>query len=236
MGEKGLIGDPGRPRPFSVNLCYNVIMRQSNHCIRKKPKSMDKNERGVSRVHSTKRHPFQRNEQLKAPIGKEQIHRAKLPPHFVVGFIEGEGSFSVTIRRDEEYQRGVQVRPEFELELRADDQEILERLLVTIGCGKIYDCSYDRYGWYPHVKYKITNAKDLEECFFPFLDKYQLQGKKATVYKLFRQIVLMYRRKEHLTDEGFEKIVKLREIIRSLGKNIVRWKPLGYGKTVRPVV
>src|SRR3989344_6100926 len=146
----------------------------------------------VSRARSTDKRI---NKKLKNPIGKEQIRREKLNPHYVAGFVDGEGSFSISIGKDAEYRRGVQVRAEFEIELRADDQEILERILVTIGCGKIYDCSYDRYGWYPHVKYKITGAKDMIDYLFPFLDQYNLQAKKRGAYKLFKQIVLMYRKK-----------------------------------------
>jgi hypothetical protein len=41
---------------------------------------------GVSRARSTNRLPFQRNPKLRRPIGKEQIHQAKLNPHYVVGF------------------------------------------------------------------------------------------------------------------------------------------------------
>ena len=172
----------------------------------------------VSRAHSNDRKPFQRNLKLKAPIGKEQIRGEKLNPHYIMGFIDGEGSFAISIGKNAEYKRGVQVRAEFEIELRADDQRILERILLTIGCGKIYDCSYDRYGWYPHVKYKITGAKDMIDYLFPFLDQYNLQAKKRGSYKLFKQIVLMYRKKEHLTDKGYFKIVKLRDKMRLMGR------------------
>lgn len=159
-----------------------------------------------------------RSSRLRAPFGKESIRRKKLNPHYIVGFIDGEGSFSVSIGKHATLKRGYEVRPEFEIELRADDQVILERVLVTIGCGRIYDLSYDRYGWYPHVKYKINNNRDLVEYLFPFLDKYPLQAKKAEVYKFFKEIVLMVSRKEHLTDRGFKKIVKLRDEIRKRGK------------------
>ena len=72
---------------------------------------------------------------------------------------------------------------------------------------------------------------------FPFLDKYNLQAKKHEVYKLFKKIVLMYRKKEHLTDNGYAKIVKLRDKMRTMGKkHNSLGKPPGYGKTVRPVV
>src|SRR3990167_6818914 len=152
----------------------------------------------VSRAHSTNRLPFQRNLKLAEPMGKERIHRKKLDPNYIAGFVDGEGSFCVGISKHKTLRRGIEIHPLFEIELRADDREILERILVTIGCGKIYDCSYDRYGWQPHVKYKVGSTKDLEKFLFPFLDKYRLQAKKARVYKLFRKIVTMICNKKHL--------------------------------------
>ena len=120
------------------------------------------------------------------------------------------------------------MRPEFEIEVRADDREIIERLLVTIGCGRIYDCSYERYGWYPHVKYKVASTRDMEEILFPFLDKNPLQAKKAKAYVLFKDSVLAYRRKEHLSDTGFRKILKQRDKLRALGKKA---KTFGFAKS-----
>ncbi len=172
----------------------------------------------VSRVRSTKKADGRLNPKLKLPFGKERIQREKLNPHYVSGFIDGEGSFSVSIGRHKTLRRGFEIRPEFEIEIRKDDQEILERILITIGIGRIYDCSYDRYGWYPHAKYKITSIWDMNEYLFPFLDRYPLQAKKAKVYKLFKEIVMMVCSKEHLGDKGFKKIVKLRDKIRSMGK------------------
>jgi hypothetical protein len=174
--------------------------------------------REVSRVHSTQR-------KLKKPLGKERIYQKKLHPQYIAGFIDAEGSFSVSLGKNRTTRRGIEVRPEFEIELRADDQEILERLLVTIGCGKIYDCSYDRYGWYPHVKYKITSIKDINEYLFPFLDKTPLQAKKVKTYKLFREIIMIMLRKDHLTDKGYHRIEKLRNQIRQMGKKA---KTFGY--------
>lgn len=159
-----------------------------------------------------------RSSRLRAPFGKESIRRKKLNPHYVVGFIDGEGSLSVSIGTHKTLKRGLEVRPEFEIELRADDQEILERILITIGAGRIYDLSYARYGWYPHVKYKIGNPKDMRDYLFPFLDRYPLQAKKRAVYVRFKAIVEMYLRKEHLTDKGFKRIVKLRNEMRARGK------------------
>ena len=172
----------------------------------------------VSRVRSTSKVDLRLNPKLELPYGKEQIQREKLNPHYVSGFIDGEGSFSISIGKHKTLKRGFEIRPEFEIELRKDDQEILERILITIGAGRLYDCSYERYGWYPHVKFKIMSIWKMKEYLFPFLDAYPLQAKKAKSYVIFKEIVLMVCNKEHLSDVGFEKIVELRNELRALGK------------------
>lgn len=167
----------------------------------------------VRRVRSTNR---KRN--LMRPVRKEQIQRKALNPHYVIGFIDGEGSFSVSINHHKTLKSGIEIKPEFEIELRADDREILERIAVTIGTGIIYDCSYERYGWYPHTKYKISSTKEMANKLFPFLDRYHLQAKKRQNYLVFKKIVGMMLKKQHLTGSGLKKIRVLREQIRKLGK------------------
>lgn len=178
------------------------------------PKDMQE----VSRVRSTNKADKRRNPRCKEPIGKEQIDEETLDPHYVAGFIDGEGCFSISVGKHKTLKRGKEIRPEFEIELRADDREILERICLTIGTRRIYDLSYERYGWLPHVKYKIGGRKDMVKYLFPFLDKYPLQAKKKHAYKIFKQIVLMMERKEHLTDVGYSKILALRDKIRVNGK------------------
>ncbi|PIR86604.1 hypothetical protein COU13_00050 [Candidatus Kaiserbacteria bacterium CG10_big_fil_rev_8_21_14_0_10_43_70] len=178
--------------------------------------------REVSRVRSTKRESLEkrgrRNNVLQVPFGKERIDRKILPPTYVAGFIDGEGCFSVSVGKHKTLKRRSEIRPEFEIELRADDREILERICITIGAGRIYDLSYERYGWLPHVKYKIGGRKDMAQYLFPFLDKYPLQAKKRHDYRIFKEIVLMMERKEHLTDAGYHQILALRDQIRKEGK------------------
>lgn len=171
----------------------------------------------VCRAHSTKT-DLRRNNRLKSPYGKEQIQCKTLPPYYVSGFVDGEGSFCVNITQHQTLKRRIEVRPMFEIELRADDTAILEKIVATIGCGRIYDCAYDRYGWHPHVKLKVTKIADLLDFVIPFFDKYELQAKKKMVYQLFRKIVLLIRDKAHLTDVGYEQIIRLRDEMRSYGR------------------
>jgi len=163
----------------------------------------------VSRVHST----------LNLLKGKGQIRSMKkLHPQYIAGFIDGEGSFWVSIYRDETMKNKIFCRAEFSIELRADDREILERIQKTIGCGKIYHCNYERYGWYPHAKYKVSRLDEISEVLIPFLEKTPLQAKKAETFQYFKQIIRKRIKGEHLTKKGVEEIIKLQAKIRSLGK------------------
>ena len=142
-----------------------------------------------------------------------------LDPQYVVGFVDGEGCFCVSVSKHKTLKRRLDVRPEFEIEVRADDRPILERIQTTLGCGNIYYLNLDRYGWKSHAKYKVTNLKDFQEHIIPFFSRYELQAKKRKSFQIFRTVVEMVARKEHLTYAGFQKILKLRKQMNSY-KNI----------------
>jgi len=150
-----------------------------------------------------------------------------LNPNYVVGFVDGEGCFCISVSKHNTLKRKLEIRAEFEIELRIDDRPILERIQKTLDCGKIYQLNYPRYKWGPHVKLKVSNIKDLKEKIVPFFEKYPLQAKKAKTFKFFSQIVQMIYNKEHLTDKGYNKILELREQMRKTGKKT----PLTNGRT-----
>lgn len=167
----------------------------------------------VSRGHST---PISIGGRTK-PIKLEKLH-----PQYVVGFIDGEGCFYVSRSKHRTTRRRLDVRADFEMELRIDDEEILQRIHQTIGCGKIYYLKYQRYDWLPHVKLKIGSIKEICETLIPFIDKYPLQAKKAKVFRLFREAAMLIKDKQHLTDKGYRRIIKLREGIRAFSKKHYR--------------
>jgi hypothetical protein len=132
-----------------------------------------------------------------------------LNPHYVVGFVDGEGCFSITINQNG--NRLPEVRLIFEIELREDDLPILEKIQETLGCGRIYRLEYARYAkWRPHVKLKVSNFKDISEKVIPFFIKYPLQAKKSESFDKFCQVAEIIKHKEHLTKQGVERIRNLR--------------------------
>ena len=131
---------------------------------------------------------------------------------YVVGFVDGEGCFCVSISAHKTLRRKREVRPVFEIELREDDLDILKSIQRVLGCGTIYRLNYKRYAkWKPHVKLKVSRIDDLLTYVIPFFRDHPLQAKKRYSFKIFARIVEMVSRKEHLTDDGFNTIVELRK-------------------------
>ena len=101
-----------------------------------------------------------------------------LDPNYVVGFVDGEGCFAVTINKNGNLLE--EVRLLFEIELRADDEPILKEIQQTLGCGNIYRLKYERYEkWQPHVKLKVSNFSDIYQKIIPFFKTYPLQSKES---------------------------------------------------------
>lgn len=181
-----------------------------------------KQPRSISNNQST---PVKKSAEAVVPAHQKAQGRAelvKLNPHYIIGFIDGEGCFCVSASKHKTLKHHMEIRPQFEIELRIDDQKILERIQATLGCGNIYTLNYKRYDWAPHVKFKITRIRDLTEVIIPFIDTFPLQAKKSQVYALWRIIVRMVRNKEHLTPEGYIKSLQLRDQMRQFSKKHYR--------------
>ena len=137
----------------------------------------------------------------------------KLPPWYIVGFVEGEGCFAITISKHKTKRLKRDVRLIFEVELRGDDRKILERLQYTLGCGSLYDLKYERYGWKPHVKYAAKSHKDIFKFIIPFFKKHPLQGKKRKDFENFCQAAELVKEKRHLTEEGIKEFEEIRKFM-----------------------
>jgi len=172
----------------------------------------------VSRAHSTFTRQNSSKRNLSGQERKERIYSVKkLHPQYVAGFVDGEGSFWVSVALDKRNNK-IFPRAEFSIELRADDREILERIKATIGCGKLYKCNYERYGWYPHVKYKVSRFEEITNTLIPFFEKYPLQAKQAKRFFFFKKIIEKKEKGEHLTKKGVQDILKVQRKIRELVK------------------
>lgn len=134
-----------------------------------------------------------------------------LNPHYIVGFVDGEGCFAVTVNKNSD--RLPEVRLIFEIELREDDEPILHEIQKVLDCGRIYRLEYARYAnWRPHVKLKVSNFQDISTKIIPFFQRYPLQAKKCLQFDKFCQVAELIKTKDHLTAAGIERIRALRHM------------------------
>lgn len=127
-----------------------------------------------------------------------------LDPWFITGFIDAEGSFVCSLRERESSVTGWKIQPLFAIALHKKDITILRSIQSYFGgVGNIRNHGKDSY------ILDISSQKQLLNILSHF-EKYPLVTKKKADFLLFREVVLIMQRKEHLTLEGLNTIVNIR--------------------------
>ena len=130
---------------------------------------------------------------------------------WIVGFVDGEGTFSVSIHRNSTSKLGWQVLPEFVITQGAKSLACLEEIKVYFQCGQIYrNKRYDNHKE-DLFKYCVRSRKDLETVIIPFFTNNVLKTAKAEDFNKFAEIIELMNRNEHLTIDGIRKIAKIVE-------------------------
>jgi hypothetical protein len=93
----------------------------------------------------------------------------------------------------------------FVINLHIKDLELLKQIQLFFGVGTINIKKTK-----DSVIYSVQSIKDLTNVIIPFFDKYPLITKKRADYLLFKKVVDLINKKEHLTPEGLNKIVSIR--------------------------
>ena len=142
-----------------------------------------------------------------------------LDPYQISGFIVGEGCFYIDVSKDPSYKCGFQSRICLEIELRDDDEDILQEIKRQLGCGNIHHLKYAKYHkWKPHVKFRTSNFKDIYEKVIPFFKRYTLFGMKKINFDIFCEAAEIIKKDEHKTSEGVQKLLALKSKINRYGK------------------
>ena len=124
----------------------------------------------------------------------------QIDAQWVVGFVDGEGCFHVSINPHAEMAIGYQVLPEFTVVQHERDIQILHALKAYFGCGVVRTNHGDR------MAYRVRSKEHLLEKIVPFFMKHPLKTKKNVEYLKFRDVLLLMEKSAHLTIEGVEKI------------------------------
>jgi len=126
-----------------------------------------------------------------------------LNPFYVTGFIDAEGCFHISIINNNELKTGKSVRARFQISLNKKDKTLLEQINNFFSVGKVIDRGDDVF------YYQISTVKDLMLVINHF-EKYPLISEKHADFLLFKDVLEIIKREEHLTMEGLKKILSFK--------------------------
>ena len=135
---------------------------------------------------------------------------------YIAGFVDGEGSFSISIQRSKNVRLGIQVIPEFHVCQHRNRKEVLELIQRHLGCGYIKP-NHSRNPYDLTWVLVVRDLKNLEQRVIPFFEKYSLFSKRDD-FKKFKEVVRMMGKRLHLTLEGLKKILRIAHSMNSSGR------------------
>ncbi len=125
---------------------------------------------------------------------------------YLSGFVDGEGSFNISLRKKSDYRIGWQPVLSFNVSQR--ERTLLDLMKSYYQCGIIKRRKDGLHS------YDVTNPSDLKRKIIPFFDQYSfLSKRKQANYLLFKKAVDLMLSKEHLEIEGFIRLLDIRESI-----------------------
>ena len=127
----------------------------------------------------------------------------KLDAQWIVGFVDGEGCFHVSVNPHKEMTVGFQVLPEFTVVQHVRDIKVLHALKDHFGCGVVRKNHGDR------MAYRVRGISHLLETIIPFFMQHSLKTTKNIEFKKFRKVLLLMEKGAHLTQEGVDEIRRI---------------------------
>jgi hypothetical protein len=141
----------------------------------------------------------------------------KIHPQYIIGFVDGEGSFHVAIYKDPRMKMGIKIIPEFHISQHVSSKRVLESIKDYFDCGYIkanHRASDDDKTFV----YMVRNRNDLLSRIIPFFERYKLRTEKQFDFNLFAKIVRLMRARAHRDKNGAKKILAFAYEMNGKGK------------------
>jgi len=127
-------------------------------------------------------------------------------PHWLSGFTAGEGCFNINIVKNSSTKTGYLVNLRFQLSQHLRNENLLKSFIDYFGCGKYYTVE----GVQSRGDFVVTRLSDILNKIIPFYLNYPIMGIKAKDFQSWYEASELMFKKEHLTLEGLEKILKIK--------------------------
>ena len=145
------------------------------------------------------------------PIGAvDQQERPGLE-QWIVGFVDGEGCFSISVVRNETCRLGWQVQHEFSVTQAAPSRHALELLMEYFSCGRIIENKRHDDHRETLMRFSVKRRDDLRDVIVPFFEDHPLRTAKRTDFDQFVAVLHMMGERAHLTEDGLRDIARITE-------------------------
>ncbi len=136
-------------------------------------------------------------------MAQEGSSLVQLSPDYIVGLVDGEGSF--TFRINTNPLRRNRMEPRFYLKLRAEDKSILDALQQFFGCGTVYIQRDQRPRHSLCYRFEVGSRSDLREKIIPFFKKFPLKSpSKQRDFSAFCEAMDIVLAGKHFSEEGLK--------------------------------
>ena len=155
--------------------------------------------------------PSGADNQQERPSSSDWLNRIPVDlGNWVTGFVEGEGSFNVPVRR--EYDRGLPWRVSLSFNVSQIGPEVPRLLQSVFGVGTVRGRGDGVF------YFEVTKPSELEDRVFPFFERFPLRMVKRQDLAIFRQISELVQSGRHKTAAGVREALLLRGPMNRGGK------------------
>lgn len=141
-----------------------------------------------------------------------------LDPQWIVGFVDGEGCFSIEVNKNQQIQISLVV-------VQAEvDIQILHAFKSYFGCGSVTinrkDTHSTRWQW------RVKSVSTFVNKIIRFFDEHKLKTKRRIEYQRVRAVALMLHAGDHTHPEKKAKMLRMAELYRIGGRSTRKIKEL----------
>lgn len=158
---------------------------------------------------------FERNYHIKIPsyqlctkrqYSTNNLSKGLIPPFFITGFTDGEGSFMVTMLKYPALRMGWKVQAWYVLTSHKKDLSLIKNIQSSLGgIGNIHSKSNKDL-----IQLRVVSLDQITNVIIPHFEKYPLLTQKRADFELFKRAVNIMNTKGHLTPEGLQEIFNIK--------------------------
>lgn len=123
---------------------------------------------------------------------------------YISGYVDGEGCFNVSFSKRDKFTLGWETKPSLSVSQNENRSEPLYKMQKIFKSGFMRRDFSDKT-----LKYEVRSLDDLLTKVIPHFEKYPMMSSKQNDFKLFKSIILLMKKNEHLNKKGLRKIIDL---------------------------